>query len=323
MRWVAVAAILGPGCSRGGEKDGPGQVRDIAIAQPEGWWAANGFVQMVPPAHLPTSTPDADQVEIWIRIPDGEPITVAGGDGSTDITRHRLQFPPGTRADRVEFADVDGRRLVVDVRGTTLEPKGVQRFHVLRRDGFGPDSKLFGVSWRRGDGAAHGAAVKRLGARVAATRQARAMPADRREGFLRDLEHKNDCLRCHGLGTPDAPHDGDRIVNRGTDASGFYTPTTVLRDTVALEPYGAADRNRDDPYVSRIACDSGPATWTGRGGRATCADGSVPRATRDVAAGLAAGDPYTGALCASRRVLAERLEPELGTVLVDDSCGQG
>lgn len=312
-------------CNRTGKNIGPGEFRAMVVDDPESFWKAPDFVQMVPPAHLPSSSADIDQVEIWLSLPEGGRIEVVD-DGNPDRSPPHLRFPPGTRADRVEFAQVGERRLIVDVRGTIVEAGGKQRFHTLRRDGFGPDSKLFGVEWNRNDAAGHAAAMAHLFKEVRATRQAKAMDETRREAFLRDLAGKNDCLRCHGLSTPSAERaEPGRIVLRGTDASGFYTPATVLRDGVALEPYGAFDRNHKDPFTASVRCDSGQATWTPRrkGGpaRATCPDGSVPQAIRDVTAGLAADDSHTQALCRSRQVLLGAMTPEAKDRLGVVPCG--
>ena len=57
-------------------------------------------------------------------------------------------------------------------------------------------------------------------------------------------------------------------------------------------------------------CASVSATLQGRSGDHwfACRDGRLPIGHRDVAAGRAAGEPYTAQLCASRRYLFDRLD---------------
>ena len=77
-----------------GERD---VVQRIRIAEPDGHWAREGFVEMVPPVRLPSSSAEAEDVAIWLRIPQGGRIETRWDERRGDWV---LVFPPGTVADR-------------------------------------------------------------------------------------------------------------------------------------------------------------------------------------------------------------------------------
>lgn len=280
----------------------PPGVRELAIAEPEGRWAREGFVHVVPPVHLPSGRADEDLVEVWIRIPPGKVARWEDGAGGPE-----LRYPVGTVVDRVEYARVGDSRIVVDVRGATVVPGGTERFHVLRREAPTVGAALFGVEWPRDDEAAHAWAVARISERVRATRPATSMPAKRADAFVRDLEHKNRCLRCHARGQAEVLAAGSRaLVRRGTDGHGFYTPRTLWGDTVVVESYGRFDRNAVDPYVG-VECPLGPILRRDAAAPPHCAGGGIPLGRRDVAAGLREVDGWTLQLCSARSSLAPQI----------------
>jgi len=252
------------------------------------WWADHGFHRIGPPAHLPSSSPDHAQVEVWIRVPEDARVGLAQREDGVWVT----DWPPGTIADRVEYRGEGDARRVVDVRGTRLDEAGAPVDHLYRpqnRDP--PGGTLVGYEWPAHDANAREAATDAL---------------VRRTG-RESLRKKMDCVGCHVPLRPDNRRPKEHgVVSRGTDADGWFTPTTVLRDAVPVETYGRYDPNVPDPLVS-ATCGAEPAGLAGDGARWHCPDGVVPLATRDVARGRATSDPATRALCASRAWLAARL----------------
>ena len=234
----------------------PDGLRDVRIDDPNGYHAREGFVRLDPPMHLPTSAPAIDQVEIWIKLPaDGE-ITMQGP--RTDPPQ--LAFPPGTIADRVEFVDTGATRRIVDIRGTTLREDGTQDFHAYRPAGTTPSAPLIGVEWSRDDAALQGPATDHFLARLAAAPPLAELAEDRRARVLQDIRGKNRCRECHAPARADNETlDQHGLVNRGTDASGLFTPATMLSDTGLLEVYGVDDRSTSDPAIS-LSCGSRAAT---------------------------------------------------------------
>jgi len=298
----ALGALGGLGACRDAPPPG---VTDLRIEDPLAYHQAEGFTPLVPPAHLPSSSPERDQVEIWVRLPDGATI-----DAQLDPAgRPTLEFPPGTRADRVEFAGRGDARRIVDIRGTRLEDDGRQVFYVLRPTGSTPRSPLFGVEWARDDAAAHEAATDRLVAKLAEVPAWASMPADRRRRQLDGVRAKNRCAGCHALGRPDntVPREHG-IVDRGTDRSGFHTPQTVLRDEVALEAYGGHDRSWSDPSLE-IRCGGEPLAQPAPGAR-RCPDGSIATARLRWDAREPAAKAHLEQVCESRRFLLAHMTPE-------------
>ncbi len=266
-------------------------------------------MRLEPPIHLPSSAPDASQVEIWLRLPEhGEISTRTGEDGVA-----RLDFPPGTIADRVEYAGLGDDRRVVDVRGATVDDAGRCRWHVLRPTSAVTDAALFGVQWPCDDDDAQSSATSMMLDALATRGFSADVPPTARARELASFAAKNDCGGCHRRARPDATVEGEHgIVHRGTDANGFFVPQTVLSDAVPLERYGRFDPNAADPAVT-AHCDGGrPAARVDRNGsmRWSCSDGRVPVGRYDW--GIARRrDPFRVArLCSSRAALIEHADPE-------------
>lgn len=296
LRAMFVGAVLvGPGCG----DNLPTSVSELNLEAPLDYHRTHGFIQMVPATHLPSSSNVVDQTEIWVKVPEGATIT----SRLDPKGRAWLEFPEGTVADRVEFALLGSERRVTDIRGATIEA-GRQRFHVLRPSEARPDAPLFGVQWTRADSVGHRAATERLLERLSRTPEAAAMLPKQRTAMLESVRSKNNCLPCHARGRPDNATLGEHgVVNRGTDYSGFFTPTTVLRDTNPLESYGRFDRSLADPAVT-IKCD----------GKTVRSDSLVKRrcANKHVAVGhwnstqaKIDGPEHHREVCRSRRALAE------------------
>jgi hypothetical protein len=132
-----------------------------------------------------------------------------------------------------------------------------------------------------------------------------------REQDAASFAHKNDCAGCHVPARPDATMVREYgLVHRGTDASGFFVPQTILADSIPIEDYGAFDANVEDPAVV-VKCPGGPVERTqhNRGARLRCADGSVPRGRLDWTRARADDRDRVDRLCAARAFLVSRLEP--------------
>ena len=262
------------------------------------WWADAGFHRVGPPIHLPSAEEDSAQVEVWVRVPDGAPVALVERSDGVSVT----DWPVGSEADRVEYRGTGANRRVVDVRGTRLTADGPldHIYRPLDRDT--PGTPLVGYEWPAHDAAQREAATEAMVLRTG------------RES----LRKKMHCVRCHTPLRPDNERPKQHgLVDRGTDAAGWFTPTTVLRDRVPVERYGRHDRNIADPLVT-VGCADGRVLQPGEALESAC-NGVVPFGERDVVAGLKAGDSDTEALCASRSWLATRLVDGLPSA---DSCTQ-
>jgi hypothetical protein len=289
---VAVLALLG--C---GDEPPPG-VEDLTLDAPTDHHARHGFVNMVAPIHLPSSRADADQVEVWLRVPDGAEIEARPGPGGEPL----LEFPIGTVADRVEFVGLGPSRRVVDIRGAEIV-EGDQLFHVYRPTAPRSDAPLFGVQWRREDVEAHRGATDRLVAKLAKVEEIEELA--KREAFLRDVRGKNACMPCHAPARPENVQPREHgLVNRGTDHSGFFTPSTVLRDEIPLESYAAHDLSLRDPAIE-VSCAEG-GELEGR----TCTNGQVPRGKWSFVRAWSLNPGRARQVCAARRYLVERMSEQ-------------
>lgn len=311
VRRVALALlglVFASGCGPGGPPPG---VTELRIDDPGTHHVREGFTQLVPPVHLPSSSPDRDQVEIWVKLPDGVVIALAEDDAG----RPTLELPPGTLADRVEWYGEGAARRIVDIRGTRIEPDGAQSFYVYRPTAPDPRAPLFGLEWRRGDPAVQRAATEHLVAKVAALPPVADMAEGRRREILEGVRGRNQCAGCHVLARPEneAPHQHG-LVDRGTDRSGFFTPHTVLWDEAPLEAYGAHDRSWDDPAIE-VRCGGAPVTEPGR----RCPDGSIARGRLRWDATEPEARAWLAAVCESRAWIAAHVNDtdreKLATVL--------
>ncbi len=302
-------------------------VTQLTIRSPIGYWQRERFTRLLPPVRLPSSSAKIEQIEIWIRIPDGAKIgvetapAVAGDDGEATPM---LRFPPGTVVDRVEYAGEGTRRFVADVRGTRFGDDGRERFRVLRPERPGPGGRLRGFEWDRGDEAQQREVTEALLDFVGQTKPFTAMEAGKRERALTRLRKINDCAGCHAAMRPANQRLGEHgRANRRTDASGMYTPQTVLEDAAPTESYRPRDPNVGDPFIS-IRCPDGaaaeraPAKAPGEPpGHARCPGGQVPVASYALTAALAAGAPRARAVCDAREYLYRHLDEAARAVFED------
>jgi hypothetical protein len=269
----------------------------LVIEDPERHFGNHGFVEMVPPVALPTHADESNRVEVWLKVGTSDAITVEDRDG-----RPLLHFPDGTDVARVESLRREGDSFrVADVRGTRLLAGGDELFYVYRPDPWRP-GRLAGHAWRRGDGAEEALAREQLFRIVS-----RATPRTDRKAALERFALNNQCARCHAYGRLDnqTPFELGE-VNRGTDASGFVLPQTVLRSDAPLESYQAKNPSLDSPFVT-ARCGEEPAVVRGSPKAASCPNGHVPRAYFDVQRALAAGDNRARRVCESRLYLFSRM----------------
>lgn len=269
------------------------------IRDPLGFHTREGFRSLVPTAHIPSSLAERDQVQIWLSLPPTGEI-----DGQQQGGKLRLKFPPGTRADRVEYAGLGEHRRIVDIRGSTVTEDG-QRYHVYRPSAAQPAAALFGASWPAGQSKAHGVATDYLVERIAAAPPVAEMEAQRRTAELDSFRGKNNCLPCHDANRPDNTRLREHgLVNRGTDVSGFFTPSTVFDDEVPLESYGRFDRSLDDPLLDIVCGDEVVEALEGR----ACPDPQeVPRARWNWERAWVADPARAEARCEQARWLAARM----------------
>jgi hypothetical protein len=304
-RRARVVGTLGLWLGLGACSRAPAGVEELVVDDPTLRWFSGDYTQMVPPVHIPSPEGHRDQVEVWLH---SESIGVVTGDDSV----LRLRFGGVTAADRIEWnGDGDARR-IVDVRGSHLDAHGRCTHHVLRPVDETPGARLVGMQWPCDDAGAQAWVDARMRERLAELPPFVRMPAERRGKALDGFVQRNACDGCHLEGRADATTTGALgPVDRGTDATGFFAPQSVLRDEQPLEAYGNVDRNLDDPAIT-VRCPEGDAeTEEVRPGvsRRRCPDRRVPAARIDWQV-LAKADPARrDSICASRRYLLERLGP--------------
>lgn len=320
MRWYAPRCVLAPrsslligfglvltapaaGCR---SDEPPPGVTARNIDDPSRYHVREGFVRLVPPAHLPSSSPDRDQVEIWVRLPEGGLLELSEDEAG----RPTLEFPAGSAADRVEWHGEGEMRRIVDIRGTRLEDGGEQTFYVYRPTAPDPRASLFGLEWRRADPTLQRAATEHLVTKVAALPPVADMPEPRRAEVLEGVRGRNQCAGCHGLSRPENEHPRQHgLVDRGTDVSGFFTPRTVLWDEVPLEAYGAYDRSWNDPAID-VRCANSALTRGEHDSGRRCPDGSIARGRLRWDASELDAQQLLAAVCESRMWIADHMDDE-------------
>lgn len=260
----------------------------VELAQPDEYFAHNGYVELVPPVRLPTDAEGRDHIRVWMRLPKRGVIDLDAAG--------RLRFPDETVVERVESFD----DRVVDVRGTRFDDDGKEWFHVYRRAG----DRLVGVEWPRDDASAE----KRARARIDDLVQGSEPDGGAGAQWIARWKQMDDCASCHKRDRDEASAV-TAMPSRATDGSGLFVPATVLADAAPLERHRPRDLNIEDHFM-RITCARGAAMIAAdkEGGKQPrCTDLGVPRATLDVPRALALGDAHAQKMCASRRWLAARL----------------
>jgi len=284
------------------------QLRPVEIPNDESYWRRSGFVEMVPPVRLPSDTRNDNVIKVWLRIPDGQRITL---EWLADQKRNTLRFPPGTIADRVETMKNERKAMLVingieDVRGATIDANGATRFHVYEPVPGGAPDRLQGFEWLRIDNAADDRAADSL----IALYFPKAPPEAKAESDV--FRRLNQCGACHQLNQSAPLMVGPRVpgrLNLLTDAHGFFQPITVLENTMAVRSSRPWDVNADDPFVS-VWCGSERTTATTDGARRSyrCPNGEQPIGKLDIAAALAKGDAHALGVCESRKYLFAHMD---------------
>jgi hypothetical protein len=262
-------------------------------------WHREGYLAMVSPIRPPSSEDGRIRIVVYLSLPVGGVLrAVQHGD------QWGLQVPEGTRADRVELlgggdrdAAVTAAWQVLDVRGIEFTASG-EHMRVLRPK---PGGALFGLGWPRGEQAA---ATDILGQLVLQSAVSAPTDPKERERAAAKLQGINDCVGCHVPFAPGRRQTSDPgIVSRGTDASGMFQVTSVLRDRLPFEKYRPKDMNEGDPFITRY-CEARQVSSEAK----VCPGGEVLEGALDVRAGLQAKDPHTEQVCATRLSLRERLD---------------
>lgn len=309
----------------------PPEVVPLSIEDPEAYYSpARGWIELVPPLSLPSNEASVDQVAIMLRLPDDAAIRVVDGPpsaGTAPAPAPTLAWPPGTELDRLEWVGTGEKRSLADIRGTRIDAEGKAFDHTLRRTQLRANAPMTGFEWPQGDASAHAAATEALVATMRTHPPAANMKsAKAKDRYLAGIASKNECGRCHVPLRPQnqAPNQHG-LVDRGTDANGFFTPATAFAELIPLERYGQHDRNIGREFVG-FACsaDAEPRTHRPlleeknkgkradggelRGPRRVVCDRGVPLGHLDVRAAVAAKDPRALAVCATRRALFEHLD---------------
>jgi hypothetical protein len=284
----------------------PDGVRLLGLDDPQTHWQRDGVVPMVPPAHHPSAMRDRDAVTVYVEIPDDGALSLVQRSDGRDV----LSWPAGTVADRVERWGPAGSDRVVDVRGTRIDADGKRWHHVYRPTDTDADSPLLGAEWPADDPERAVAAIDAFLDALAES------PLVRRQAdpaaYVSGVRGKLDCDGCHQPLRPDNErHAQHGLVNRGTDAAGFFTPSTVLHDEVPLERYGTWDRNLEAPFLE-VRCAGATPTLPAatEGAHPSCPDRVVPTAHYALDDALRADQPHARAVCASWRHLASHIDPD-------------
>lgn len=272
----------------------------VEMTAPMTFHEREGFTALVPPAHIPSSDPELDQVTVWLKLGDGA-ITTETVDG-----RSVLVFPDGTTADRVEHAGRGTARFIADIRGTVLTAQG-PRFHVYRPTAAKPDAPLFGAEWPADDADAHATATDYLAEQIGKSDPVASWEPARRHAEVQSFRQKNACLPCHDPARSENTRAGEHgLVNRGTDGSGFFTPYTLFEDDVPLEQYGAHDRSMTDPLLDIMCGETVIAT---DGWDRVCPQGAAPRARWRWDKAWAQAPTRAKQRCTQAEWLFERMDP--------------
>ena len=284
-------------------------ITKINIPEPTRYWQDNNFIELHAPIRPSVAAGKTATTAIYLYVPDDGVISTRRSPTST---RHTLQFPPGTIADRVSYRlyrKNSGQvgRTIDDVRGTRWGTKGREFFHVYRPTGVEPDTALLGYEWPRDDPSSVAEATRILTKQVATAIEPIVGGLPNRWDVQR-FTSLNNCAACHIANKPAATSTNHRLPPWPTDASGLYVPAVVLLDGAPLSNTDTFhDPNANDKYISARCGNSAAqihsrsyADWF------SCGGNKIPMGVRDVLGGMQAGDEYTRAVCESRRYLYSR-----------------
>lgn len=262
-------------------------------------WQAAGFIELTTPVRPPTTEDGTAHIVVELKLPEGTVLRLLGTDPLS------FEIPVGTTAARVEYAGtahapdrpIEASWRILDVRQFDWTADGID-CTVLRPDG----DQLVGLRWRCGEHAdARAGELLATFARDGRFAGPRGMSG--RERTAHRLRLVNDCRTCHQFGRAE-----DRritaLVQRGTDAVGLFSLSSVFRDEDPVERYRPVDTNAGDPTMIQVCPGTEIDVPSAR-----CRDGLRPRLRIDVAQGMRDRSAHVMQLCATRRQLAARLDP--------------
>lgn len=295
--------ILGVGAAVARWRSGP-EAGTMKIQGGTGHFQTEGFTLLVPPIRLPGRASGRNRTEIWVKIPSNKLLDVSFDEQG----RFDVAFPVGSHLARVESEKrKSGDWWVADVRATRLGSEG-QWFQVFRPASAKLETELWGIEWLRGDTEAQREADDWV-AQIAGAIHG---PEERAKRASRKARINNACADCHRLKRADAKVRREfGPVHRGTDASGFFVPATLLRDEAPLEDYAPREMNWEVPHV-QVKCAHGTPVLVGKEPLQSvrCPGGAVATARLDLKAALASGDPHAQEICRGRLFLLEHMEAD-------------
>lgn len=303
----------------------PPEVRELRIEKPRSHWEKAGFFKLTPALPLPIPGKRDGKVEVFVKIPEGKRLTITEGPEGP-----LLVWPEGAEADRVESRlDLKtGTWAVADVRGGRVMAGGDEEQRLLRptAPGYG-GLPLSGFAWPRSQPAAEVAAHQHMAAKMrAGGGQLWQAKGKRLQKRIRTYLARGECTSCHAKRKPTAKTV--ETVLRPSDAQGWYIPMAVLTSSSPLERYRLRMIAADHPHIAVSCPDKKPPTReTSTHGkiRLTCRNKAPVTGVLDVRAGLAAADPHTQAVCASRDYLRRHLDEggRAAFAAVFAECGLG
>jgi hypothetical protein len=186
---------------------------------------------------------------------------------------------------------------IEDVRGARIGDGGEVHFHVYEPVPGEDQRVLKGYEWLRTDAKADDLAADSLIQLFYRNAPDSAQPE------MRGFRRLNQCGACHQSKAP-APLTTRSAPPFISDSHGFFQPTTVLEDTMAIRDHRRWDLNADDPFVT-VWCGSQQvrATATGDSRRYQCPNDAVPIGKLQLTAAVAKRDSHALQVCESRKYL--------------------
>ena len=121
----------------------------------------------------------------------------------------------------------------------------------------------------------------------------------------------NHCENCHYPNRYEAVwKESSHLPHRNTDASGFYTPLSVLSDQAPLPETRARDLNMEDPFIDFTCVDGNEPIIRNKISfhPMYCQDGMAVLAVRNIKEGIRSEDSYTSKICDSRYYLYRHMD---------------
>ncbi len=280
-------------------------IHQVRIPNDIDYWAKNKYGEMVLPILLPTKRLVIlnERIKIWLYIPPGKKISAKWIESQK---RYTLVYPSGTIADRVEqvnsFTLPWGThvRAIGDVRGTRIDDKGGEFFHV-----YGPSLKeeewILGFEWPRVNQEVDKLAREKLIHLYFPNFEKEGASSRAAAGF------RTACTNCHKHDNPPRLMKSELFES---DSAGFFNPIGVLQDSLAIRDQRPWDWNADNSYIS-VWCGNiqVKAEVNGESRKyPACKNGEAPIGKLDLKLALQKGDAHAKALCESRRFLFNNMD---------------